>query len=73
MNSTHTWWVNRGSPPVCKDGSTLNGDVGRIWTNHSRKGILDKGMAMVDTVHSSDVLVTGSLSDRAIGDVLLSE
>ena len=51
----------------------LNGDVGRIWTDHSRKGILDEGMAMVDTVHSSDVLVTGSLVGRVIGDVLLSE
>ena len=36
-------------------------------------GILDEGMAMVDMVHSSNVLVTGSLVDRAIGDVLLSE
>ena len=30
-------------------------------------------MAMVDMVHSSDVLVTGSLADSAIGDVLLGE
>ena len=36
-------------------------------------GVSNEGMAMVDTVHSSDVLVTGSLTDGVIGDVLLSE
>ena len=51
----------------------LNGDVGGIRTDHSRMGVLDEGMAMVDTVHSSDVLVTGSLADGVIGDVLLGE
>ena len=51
----------------------LNGDVGRIWTDHSRMGVSNEGMAIVDMVHSSDVLVTGSLTDRAIGDILLGE
>ena len=51
----------------------LNGNVGGIWTDHSRMGVPDEGMAMVDTVHSSDVLVTGSLMDGAIGDILLGE
>ena len=36
-------------------------------------GVPDEGMAMVDTVHLSDMLVTGSLVDRAIGDILFSE
>ena len=36
-------------------------------------GVPDEGMAMVDTVHLSDMLVTGSLADGAIGDVLLGE
>ena len=51
----------------------LNGDVGRIWTDHGGKGVPDESMAMVDTVNMSNVLVTGSLADRAVGDVLLSE
>ena len=36
-------------------------------------GIPDEGMAMVDAIHSSNVLVTRALADGAIGDVLLGE
>ena len=41
----------------------LNGDVGRLWTDHGRMGVLDESMTMVDPVNLSDVLVTGSLTD----------
>ena len=51
----------------------LDGDVGRIWTDHGWKGVPDEGMTMVDPVNTSNVLVTGSLADRAIGDVLHRE
>ena len=51
----------------------LNGNVGRIGTNHGGMGIPDKRMAMVEAIHSSDVLITRSFVDRAIGDVLLGE
>ena len=51
----------------------LNGDVGRIWTDHGGMGVPDESMTMMDTVNSSDVLVTRSLVDRAISNILLSE
>ena len=51
----------------------LDGNVGRIWTDHGWMGIPEEGMTMVDPVNTSNVLVTGSLADRAIGDILLSE
>ena len=51
----------------------LDGDVGRIGTDHGWKGVPDEGMTLVDPVNTSDVLVTGSLADQAIGNVLLGE
>ena len=51
----------------------MNGDVGRIWTDHGWMRVPDEGMTMVDPVNTSNVLVTGSLTDRAIGNVLLGE
>ena len=51
----------------------LNGDIGRIRTDHGEMGVPDEGMTMVDAVDLSNVLVTGTFADRAIGDVLLSE
>ena len=52
---------------------TLNGNVGRVWTDHGRMGVPNKGMTMVDTVYLSDVLMAGSLADRVIGGILLGE
>ena len=51
----------------------MNDDVGRIGTNHGGMRIPDEGMTMVDTVDSSNMLVTRSLADRVISDVLLGE
>ena len=51
----------------------LDGDVGGVWTDHGRMGVPDEGMTMVDMVNSSNLLVAGSFTDGAIGDVLLGE
>ena len=50
-------------PRSCKDWLMLNGDVGRIRTDHGWKGVTDESMTMVNMVDLSDVLVTGSLVD----------
>ena len=36
-------------------------------------GVPDEGMTMVDTVDSSNLLIAGSFTDGAVGDVLLGE
>ena len=41
----------------------LGGNVGRIRIDHGWMGVPDKGMTMVDTVDSSDLLVAGSFTD----------
>ena len=41
----------------------LDGNVGRIRTDHGRMGVPDEGMTMVDTVDLSDLLITGSFMD----------
>ena len=51
----------------------LNGNVGGIRTDHGRMGVPNKSMAIMNAVNSSNVLVTGSFTDRVIGNILLSE
>ena len=41
----------------------LNGDVERIGAGRGGMGVPDESVTMVNTVNSSDVLVTGSLVD----------
>ena len=38
MNSTHTWWVNRGSPPVLASRCTI--DVGAGVINPNYRGVV---------------------------------